>query len=454
MWKAARRIALAVAAAAGVAGCGVVYQTSAVRPEAPGVRVLPLTAESVLAANRSPYQPRSLPTVLRAVTRAGTLDPADGGPLPAPRGPLSQPVRPGPPALIPPPDAPVGPYVIGVGDVLLLATRGRGSDVDQLSDLLAAQNARQGYTVQDDGAIAIPDVGRVRVAGTTIEEAEAALFQALVAAQLDPAFSLEVAEFNSQRVAVGGAVGRAGVVSIGLSGLTLGEAITRAGGVTAPEPEFTVIRIYRDGALYQVPLEAFLAQPALQRLRLAADDGLYVGQDYDLQRARDYFEQQLRLRAFQSEQRRSALDRLRQAVELRRTELEEARRGFETAERLGAVDRDHVYLAGEVAQQGRFQLPFERQATLADVLFDGGGYDVTTANPGQIYVLRASSDPRELGAVTAWHLDARQATNLTVATRMEMRPDDVVFVSEQPVTRWNRALQQITPSLVLRGVAP
>ncbi len=93
-----------------------------------------------------------------------------------------------------------------MGDVVLLATKSGASTVEELSGLLAAQNRRQGYTVQDDGgAIAIPDVGRIMLGGMTLEEAEAELFQALVENQIDPSFSLEIAEFNSQRVAVGGA---------------------------------------------------------------------------------------------------------------------------------------------------------------------------------------------------------------------------------------------------------
>ena len=93
---------------------------------------------------------------------------------------------------------------------------------------------------------------------------------------------------------------------------------------------------------------------------------------------------------------------------------------------------------------------FEKvRASLADALYGAGdGVLVRTGDISEIYVLRASPDPREFGAVTAWHLDARNAANLTLATRFELRPDDIIFVAEQPVTRWNRVIQQITPSLL------
>ena len=104
----------------------------------------------------------------------------------------------------PMPDVEPSPYKIGVGDVVLLATRGSSSTIEQLSGFLAAQNQRQGYTVRDDGAIAIPEVGTAALAGMTIEQAEDKLFQALVEGQIDPSFSLEVAGFNARKVAVGG----------------------------------------------------------------------------------------------------------------------------------------------------------------------------------------------------------------------------------------------------------
>lgn len=66
----------------------------------------------------------------------------------------------------------------------------------------------------------------------------------------------------------------------------------------------------------------------------------------------------------------------------------------------------------------------------------------------QIYVLRASQDPREFGAVAAWHLDARNAANLALMTKFELRPGDVLFIALQPITKWNRAISQVLPSLL------
>lgn len=449
-----RRISLALSAlalAGLVSGCAAIYRSPSVTAgvsEAGKVRVVLVTPETVLAANRAAYQPKTLPAVFRISAGSGAgASPRGAGTLPSPPSTQDggrQGLR-----LDPPPQVDPGPYTIGTGDVVVLSTPSTQGTVAELSGLLAAQNSRNGYTVQDDGSINIPDVGRVRIAGLTVDEAEALLFQRLVENQIDPTFSLEVSEFNSRRVSIGGAVGQPGVLPITLTPLTLGEALAAAGSVSVADIDVSSVRIYRDGTMYQIPLEDLYSRPGLQRLNLLAGDSVFVDTDYDLSRAERYFAQQVQLQQTTLAGRRAALDELTAALTLRRADLDEQRANFSQALELDAVARDYVYLSGEVRTQGRYTLPFERKATLADALFDtGGGIAKETGDASEVYVLRASDDIREFGAVTAWHLDVRNAANLALAARFELRPDDIVFVAENPVTRWGRTIDQITPSLI------
>ncbi|MHA7875175.1 polysaccharide biosynthesis/export family protein [Roseivivax sp.] len=437
--------ALAVAVLA-LTGCGVSYTSPSVSRQAGGaeVRVVDVDPETVLVANRAPYAPKTLPEVFYQAAGGGQLR----GVGALPEEPYLPDERRQALELRVPPQVPAEPYRIGVGDILLLATKSAGSTVEELSGLLAAQNSRQGYTVRDDGAIAIPDIGPVQVAGMTIDEAEAMLFDSLVSNQIDPAFSLEVAEFNSKRVVVGGAVGSPTLVPITLNTLDLGEAVTAAGGIRVTNEEFASIRIYREGTLYQIPYEEFLSRPDLQRVRLTDGDAIYVDTSYDLEQALEFYRSRIDVITVRQEARRNAIQELQAEVALRRGQLSEVRDNFSARLELGAEDRDFVYLAGEVSEQSRYVMPYNQQVTLADVLYDSGGFPTTTGDPSEIYVLRASANPAEFGAVTAWHLNAANAVNLTLATRFEMRPNDVVFVEEQPITKWNRALQQVFPTLL------
>lgn len=447
------RLTLALLLTAALTACGVAYQSPDViagSSDASKVRVVPVTAESVMVANRSGFTPQTLPAIFNQTAGSSGLRGAGATPLP-----VSTPeTRPQALETRVPPAADPGPYRIGVGDVVLLATPQTGGTVEELTGLLAAQNRRQGYTVQDDGAIAIPDVGRVEIAGQTLEDAEALLFQRLVENQIDPTFSLEIAEFNARKVSIGGAVARPTVAPIRLTPLFLDQALAQAGGVTADDLDFASVRIYRDGSLFQIPLSRLYADSGLQRIQLIDGDSVFVDTEFELEKASAYFEEQIRLAEFRQNARSAALNELATEVSLRRASLQEARSNFQTRLDLGGVKRDYVYLTGEVGSQSRFTLPFNQRASLADALYDGaGGVPTTTGNVREIYVLRGSQNPREFAAVTAWHLDARNAANLLLATRFELRPNDVIFVAEQPVTRWSRVVTQITPSLISTGVS-
>ena len=445
-----------VATAALVAGCSTIYRSSSVREgvnDTAKVRVVSVTPETLLVANSAPYAPKTLPAVFAMSAGSGAgRSPRGIGALPA--APSTQDGPRQKLALNPPPASASGPYTIGVGDVVVLSTPSTQGTAEELAGLLAAQNSRNGYTVQDDGSINIPDVGRVRLADLSVDEAEALLFRRLVENQLDPTFSLEVAEFNSRRVSIGGAVGEPGVLPITLTPLTLGEALSAAGSVSVSDIDLSSVRIYRDGTMYQIPLENLYSTSALQQIPLVAGDSVFVDTDYDLSRAERFFAQQIQLSQLSLSGRDAALEELTTKITLRRADLTEQRSNFTQSLELDAVERDYVYLSGEVRTQGRYVLPFNRTASLADALYDtGGGIAKETGDASEIYVLRASDDIREFGSVTAWNLDARNAAHLAMAAKFELRPDDIVFIAENPITRWNRIVDQIVPSLITQPVS-
>jgi len=442
------RTAAALLIAFSLSSCGTVYHSQRVVAGATDqakVRVIPVTAQSVLTANRSTYTPKDIPAVFRTTAGGGSL--RGNGDIPEPA--YTAQTRPNaletrlPPAVVP------QPYKIGVGDVVLLATP-NGSSVAELSGLLAAQNSRQGYTVQDDGSIAIPDVGRVAIAGLTLEDAEATLFQSLVSAQIDPTFSLEISQFNSKKVSVGGAVSNPGVIPITLNPLYLEEALAGVGGTTAASMDYTSVRLYRDGTLYQIPLETLYSDNSLQKVQLLPGDSVFVDDAYQLDQASAYFSQQIQLASYRQGARSAALSQLQSEISLRRAVLAEARSNYSSQIAFDAVDRDYAYLTGELNTQGRFTLPLGRTASLADAIYGGAsGFSTTTADPRNIYVLRGSDDPMEFDVLTAWRFDMKNAALLTLATRFELHPNDIIFVAEKPVTKWNRTLSQITPTINL-----
>lgn len=449
------------AALLALSGCGVIYTAPGVSDGVPygtaygtdyDVKVVPLTYESAAAANLETYVPARLPVAFQPGAGAGAAETLSAPRLPALPPATARPTaRPGfVPDAFPPLTEPEA-YRIGVSDELLLAVNGSAT-LEGLPGLISAQSKRQGYVVQDDGAIAIPDAGRVRVAGMSLQDAEAGIFQALVSAGIDPSFSLEITEFNSQRVSVGGLVGAPQLVPITLKPLFLHEAVELAGGITADDPGVSRIQLFRGGNVYQIGIERFLSDPAARRVALRDGDSIYVGSAYREAEAQRYFEEQLQLRQqqVQGTQFLLQIEQLRtQNAASARDRLADQRALFKERLELGAVERHYAYRTGEVRKPGRVALPFERSMSLADVLFDEGGINIQFGDYAEIYVLRAETDPQRNGGLTAYHLDAENAVNLAIATRLEIRPNDVVFVAEQPVTSWNRTISQILPQLFL-----
>lgn len=424
-----------------LAGCGVFYISPEVRADSSAqmaVEVVELTPLAAAAANGSQYSPKSLPAEFYALSGGGS---GLRGAATLPDAPIPDA---GPPPVLelrPPPAAEVQAYLIGVGDAVSITSNG-GAPLQ--SDAPGANGSRQTYTVQDDGAISLASVGRIKIADMTLEQASNAVFAALNARQIDPAVSLDITSFNARKVSIGGAVARPGVLPVTLSPIYLDQALSDAGGIQVADSDFASIRIYRAGELYQIPVKQFYSDNSLKRVLLRDGDTVFVDTSFDLARAQAYFTQQIGLAQFRAQARSQALSDLQAEIALRSAALTEARSVFTERLTLDAIDRDYVYVTGEVKEQSRFALPFDGTATLADALYANQGVSTETANLSQLYLLRAQSGA---AGVTAYHLDARNIVNLVLATQFELRPNDIIFVSEQPITKWNRALAQVIPAL-------
>jgi polysaccharide export outer membrane protein len=421
------------------AGCDMAYRSSSLLKEgSANLHVVPITLETVLKANRSQYEPLKLPKAFASADQAGgraqyqinsllleKMDDIEQQSIVIETG-LPEQLQP-------------QPYLIGVGDVVMLSTPDAGNVVEALNGLLASQNKRQGYTVQDDGAISVPDIGRVVIGGLKLHEAEDAISQKLVEKGFAKSFSIEIAEFNSQKVAVVGAVVSPGIEAIALQPLYLDEAISRRGGISINDASFVTVRLYRSGSIYQFSVfELYNNTESILKILLKDGDRIAV----ETTREYDYL---LGLR----QQARS------QSVMDTRNEMwakAEESQSFLSRLQYGAIPREYVYIIGDVGTQSRFILPFENKAVLADALLESGGVSPLFGNPQQIYVIRGTSDLTDLPSITALHLDATNVANFIFATRLELRPKDIVFVGAQPITNWNRMINQIIPSLGLPNI--
>ena len=102
-----------------------------------------------------------------------------------------------------------------------------------------------------------------------------------------------------------------------------------------------------------------------------------------------------------------------------------------------------VFILGGVSPQ-IFKINPANRETLADVLFTNGGpLSSSNAKRSDVYLLRGSNP------VIAYHFDAQSPTRLIVADAMELRPNDILYVAEQPIISFNRTLATIFPLRIL-----
>ena len=411
-------------------GCGIVYQPTSVRDDdSANVHIIHLTPETVLEANSSPYTPQSLPDGLlldenldknNNIFQEQIFDPQVLNGVIEWRMPKLEPQT----------------YRIGVGDVITLNMQLKESLGNVLNDLIASQNSQRGFKVQDDGAVSIPDIGRLVIGGLTLQEAESNIYQRLLEVGETPAFSIEITKFESQKISISGYVKSPGVLPISLQHLYLDEAIYQSGGFTISDASFIIVRLYREGSIYQVYGPEIHNHNNNNRILLQDGDTIIVD-------VTDEYDRVLGLRQMA---RAKSWGELESQTD---TQSNYARNVITKIE-FGSIQREHVYIIGEVIKQSRYALPFENRAVLADALLTGsGGVLSLSGNPKQIYVLRVGADLKNFAPITALHLDAKNAANFLLATRLELRPKDVIFVGTQPITNWNRMINQIVPSLGL-----
>jgi polysaccharide export outer membrane protein len=91
--------------------------------------------------------------------------------------------------------------------------------------------------------------------------------------------------------------------------------------------------------------------------------------------------------------------------------------------------------------------------SLAEALATANGINENRADGRGIYVLRNAGIGRDntglpVYRATVYHLNASSAVGFMLADRFPLEARDVVYVSPAPITRWNRFLSQLLPSII------
>ncbi len=150
-----------------------------------------------------------------------------------------------PQAAIPAPTQISPGYVIGPSDVLNIK-------VFNEADLSGP------FSVDSDGTITFPFLGRVAVGGKTVRDIEAQLIKSLTGAYLrNPQVSVEIGNYRSRAIFILGEVKAPGKYSIE-GPMTLLEVLAKAGSLTPAAGNTIIVQRYKDGLAAAVSNEPML----------------------------------------------------------------------------------------------------------------------------------------------------------------------------------------------------
>lgn len=133
-----------------------------------------------------------------------------------------------------------------------------GGAIPQASS--SSQTTLPAQTIEADGQILIPFVGRVRVSGLTPTQASEEITRLLAVQTVRPQIIVSLVGNNSNAVSVGGEVNKAGLVPLSLRGERLLDVISQAGGPRYSAVE-TDVRMIRGNVVASIPLQKILTNP-------------------------------------------------------------------------------------------------------------------------------------------------------------------------------------------------
>ena len=292
-------------------------------------------------------------------------------------------------------------YVLGIADELtFMQLQNYGSSIDSLSVALGENNAVDAVqtpkeslikakgSIGSDGSILLIGVGRLDAAGKTINELRNQVRNILIRKGLTPNFQLEITDFLSRKAFVFGsfASDKAGVVPITEKPLSLKELVAMYRYATVPD-HLNIVTLTRNNINY-VFNESDLLNEITQKI---------VVKDKDQIRINNY--------EYKSGQ---------------------------------------VYVLSGGTSAEIVSISPQRRQNMADVLFlNNGILSNTLSKRSEVYLLRGQNP------VTAYHLDAQNASKILVAKAMELRPSDIIYVAQRPIISFARLLNELSPLRIL-----
>ena len=272
-------------------------------------------------------------------------------------------------------------------------------DEDQIEiDEVAIGSIASETVVGSRGNILIPGLGSFKAERRSLAEVQAAITRSLVQTGLTPSFQLEVTGFESKSFFLTTEAYGNKVIALTNSKLSLKEAILSNmpgddnSNIQPSDDKLTVVELVRNGVSYRMTLPETLNGRGSNVL---VQDGDHI-----------------QLKNFK-------------------------------------YKPGQVFALSGAGNAKMVPIDPSKRETLADILFtDNGALSNVLARRSEVYLLRGRSPS------VAYHLDAQNVSRILVASKTELRPNDIVFVADRPIISFARVLGELSPlQMVLSAIS-
>lgn len=269
-------------------------------------------------------------------------------------------------------------YLLAPGDVLGINLW----DNPEITPPATLQSS--GFTIDQQGYLSFPMIGRVKAAGESLEGFSAKLRSRLTVYLKHPDAQVTVLAYAGRKFYVDGAVKAPGQFSISDQPQNIFSALSSAGGAL-DTADMNNILLTRSGRSYHLGLLD------LQKNNLSPSGILLKEGDS--------------VHVYTKENRK-------------------------------------LYLLGEAGVPSALLIP-EQGMSLANAIGEGRGLNPLTSDRTQVYVVRDNAKNK---LTNIYHIDLSTIANLALAERFKMQPNDIVYVDASGLARWSRVLSLLLPS--------
>ena len=243
------------------------------------------------------------------------------------------------------------------------------------------------YTISPDGDVTIPYVGQVMINDKTKEEAQAFINNVLKTYYQEPETIVKIEQYNSAFVYVTGAINRPLSILLSEQPLKILDALLKAGYIKDQKSYIKTALLRRGSEVFEIDLYELLNKNNTDLdIYLRKDDVLHVSES----------------------------------------------------------DTDQAYAFGEFTTSGPISV--YRDLTLTELLATKG-INKATAKTKNIYVLR--EDLTKFLHVDIYTINLNNPAAFIAANNFYILPNDIVFIPQTKLVKWNNVISLLTPSETL-----